>query len=112
MHINGQLTMGENIADMAGMLVAYDAYRTSLKGQEPQILDGFTGDQRFFLAYAQAWRTKEREDAVRAQLASDPHSPPAFRIIGPLRNVDAWYAAFKITDGTFYLKPAVRTRIW
>jgi putative endopeptidase len=112
MHINGQLTMGENIADMAGVLVAYDAYRTSLKGQEPKVLDGFTGVQRFFLAYAQSWRGKQREDAVRSRLASDPHSPPRFRIIGPLRNVDAWYDAFRITDGTFFLKPEERTRIW
>jgi putative endopeptidase len=112
MHINGQLTMGENIADMAGVLVAYDAYRRSLKGAEPKIIDGFTGDQRFFLAYGQAWRAKQRDDAVRAQLSSDPHSPAAFRIIGPLRNADAWYAAFKITDGKYFLKPEERTRIW
>jgi len=112
MHINGQLTMGENIADMAGVLIAYDAYRTSLKGQEPKVLDGFTADQRFFLGYAQGWRGKGRDDFVRAQLASDPHSPPTFRIIGPLRNVDAWYSAFRITDGKFFLKPEERTRIW
>jgi putative endopeptidase len=112
MHINGQLTMGENIADMAGVLVAYDAYRRSLKGAEPKIIDGFTGDQRFFLAYGQAWRAKQRDDAVRAQLSSDPHSPAAFRIIGPLRNADAWYAAFNITDGKYFLKPEERTRIW
>ena len=112
MKVNGQLTMGENIADMAGVLVAYDAYRKSLNGQEPKVLDGFTADQRFFLAYAQGWRDKQRDDAVRAQLASNPHSPPTFRIIGPLRNVDAWYSAFRITDGKFFLKPEERTRIW
>jgi putative endopeptidase len=112
MHVNGQLTMGENIADMAGVLVAYDAYRKSLNGQEPKVLDGFTGDQRFFLGYGQAWRAKQRDDAVRAQLASDPHSPPTFRIIGPLRNVDAWYSAFRITDGKYFVKPEQRTRIW
>jgi len=82
LHINGQLTMGENIADMAGVLVAYDAYRASLKGHEPKVLDGFAGDQRFFLGYAQSWRVKQRDDFVRSRLASDPHSPWNFRIIG------------------------------
>jgi putative endopeptidase len=112
MHINGQLTMGENIADMAGVIVAYEAYHASLKGQEPKVIDGFTGDQRFFLAFGQAWRGKQRDDAMRAQMASDPHSPRHFRIIGPLRNVDAWYQAFNITDGKYYLKPDQRARIW
>jgi putative endopeptidase len=112
MHINGQLTMGENIADFAGVLVAYDAYRASLKGAPAPVLDGLSGDQRFFLAYAQSWRGKEREDAMKSQMASDPHSPPRFRIIGPLRNVDAWYKAFDITGGKYYLKPEDRTRIW
>ena len=112
MHINGQLTMGENIADFAGVLVAYDAYRASLKGAEAPVLDGLTGDQRFFLAYGQAWRGKQREDAMKSQMASDPHSPRQFRIIGPLRNVDAWYKAFDITGGKYYLKAENRTRIW
>jgi putative endopeptidase len=112
MHINGELTMGENIADFAGILVAHDAYRASLKGAAAPVLDGFTGDQRFYLAYGQAWRAKQRPDAQRAQMASDPHSPARFRIIGPLRNDDGWYAAFKITGGTYYLKPEDRTHIW
>jgi putative endopeptidase len=112
MHINGELTMGENIADFAGVLVAHDAYRASLKGAAAPVLDGFSGDQRFYLAFGQAWRAKQRQDAQRAQMASDPHSPARFRIIGPLRNDDGWYDAFKITGGSYYLKPGDRTRIW
>jgi len=112
MHVNGQLTMGENIADMAGVIVAYDAYRESLHGATAKVLDGFTGSQRFFLAYAQAWRAKQRDDAIRQQIASNPHSPAHFRVIGPLRNVDAWYAAFNVEGGKYYLAPADRVRIW
>jgi putative endopeptidase len=112
MHVNGQLTMGENIADMAGVLVAFDAYHASLHGATAPILDGFTGDQRFFLAFGQAWRGKQRDEAMRNQMASDPHTPRKFRVIGPLRNVDAWYTAFGVTDGKYYLKPNERTRIW
>jgi putative endopeptidase len=112
MHVNGQLTMGENIADMAGVIVAYDAYRESLHGETPKVLDGFTGAQRFFLAYAQAWRAKQRDDAVRAQIASNPHSPAHFRVVGPLRNIDPWYAAFNVEGGKYYLPPADRVRIW
>ena len=112
MHINGQLTMGENIADMAGVLVALDAYHASLKGKAAPVLDGLSGDQRFFLAYAQGWRTKQRDDALRNQLASNPHSPAKFRVIGPLRNVDAWYTSFDVSAGKYFLKPEERTRIW
>jgi putative endopeptidase len=112
MHINGQLTMGENIADFAGLLVAHDAYRASLKGAQPPALDGFTGDQRFYLAFGQAWRDKPRADALRSQMTADPHSPARFRIIGPVRNDDDWYKAFAITSGKYYLKPEDRIRIW
>ena len=112
MHVNGALTMGENIADLAGVLVALDAYHASLKGQPAPRIDGLTGDQRFFLAYAQEWRSKERDDVLRRQMASDPHTPDKFRVIGPLRNVDAWYDAFDVTRGAYYLAPADRVRIW
>jgi len=112
MFINGKLTMGENIADMAGVLIALDAYHASLKGKPAPVIDGLTGDQRFFLSYAQTWRSKDREDALRSQMASDPHSPDKFRIIGPLRNIDAWYDAFNITSGKYYLPPEKRVRIW
>src|SRR5262249_47281326 len=105
MHINGQLTMGENIADFAGLLIAHDAYRASLKGAPAPTLDGFSADQRFYLAFAQGWRAKQRPDAQRSQMASDPHSPARFRIIGPVRNDDDWYKAFTITAGRYFLKP-------
>lgn len=111
--INPDLTMGENIADLAGLEVAYDAYHRSLGGKEAPVIDGLTGDQRFFLAFAQAWRDKARDDAIRQQVASDEHSPARWRIIGPLRNVDGWYKAFGVTaDAKYYLKPEDRTRIW
>lgn len=111
--INPDLTMGENIADLAGLEVAYDAYHRSLGGKEAPVIDGLTGDQRFFLAFAQAWRDKAREDSIKQQVASDPHSPARWRIIGPVRNVDAWYKAFGVEAGArYYLKPEARTKIW
>ena len=97
----------------AGLEVAYDAYHRSLGGKEAPVIDGLTGDQRFFLAFAQAWRDKARDDAIKQQVASDPHSPSRWRIIGPLRNVDAWYKAFNVpANAKYYLKPEARTRIW
>jgi putative endopeptidase len=111
--INGELTMGENIGDMSGLEVAYLAYKKSLNGKDAPVIDGLTGDQRFFLAFAQAWRGEQREDAIKTQVASDPHSPRRYRIIGPLRNLDAWYAAFDIKPGSkFYIPPEKRVRIW
>jgi putative endopeptidase len=111
--VNPKLTMGENIADFAGIQVALDAYHRSLNGKPAPVIDGLTGDQRFFLAYAQVWREKQREDAVRSQVTSDPHSPGRFRVWGPLRNVDAWYQAFGITpDNAMYIPPEKRARIW
>jgi putative endopeptidase len=111
-HVNGELTMGENIADLAGVLIALDAYHASLGGKKAPVIDGLTGEQRFFLGFAQAWRSKQRDDAMKAQMAADPHTPDKYRIIGPLRNVDAWYDAFDVTSGKYYLKPGERTRIW
>lgn len=111
--INPDLTMGENIADLAGLEVAHDAYHRSLGGKPAPVIDGLTGDQRFFLAFAQAWRDKAREDSIKQQVASDPHSPARWRIIGPVRNVDAWYSAFGVgADAKYYLKPEDRTKIW
>jgi putative endopeptidase len=111
--INGDLTMGENIGDMSGLEVAYTAYQMSLNGKPAPVIDGLTGDQRFFLAFAQAWRGKQRDDAIKTQVASDPHSPRRYRVIGPLRNLDAWYAAFGIgPDSKFYIAPEQRVRIW
>jgi putative endopeptidase len=111
-HINGDLTMGENIADLGGINVALEAYHRSLNGPAP-VIDGFNGDQRVLLGWAQAWRGKAREDYIRKQVISDPHSPRAFRVIGPTRNVDAWYAAFGVKPGdSYYLPPDQRVRIW
>jgi putative endopeptidase len=111
--VNGQLTMGENIGDLGGLEMAYAAYKLSLGGKEAPVIDTFTGDQRFFLAFAQAWRGKIRDDAVRAQMLTDPHSPAAARGQLPLRNIDAWYEAFGVKEGDkLYLKPEDRVKIW
>jgi len=112
LHVNGNLTLGENIADLAGLAAAYDAYRASLNGQEAPVIDGFTGDQRFFIAYAQAWATKFREAALRQRIATDGHAPGNFRALS-VRNLDAWYAAFDVKEGDKqYLPPEQRVRIW
>jgi putative endopeptidase len=112
-HINGRLTLGENIADLGGLLVAIDAYHASLDGKPAPVIDGLTGDQRLFLGYAQSWRGKARDDALRAQMASDPHSPRKFRVIGPTRNVDSWYQSFDVTtNDKYFLKPEDRVRVW
>ena len=111
--VNGDLTMGENIADLGGLLLALDAYHASLKGREAPVIDGLTGDQRVFLGWAQAWRTKQRDDALRQQLASDPHSPPFYRVNGVVRNIDAWYSAFGVKPGdALYVPPEQRVKIW
>jgi putative endopeptidase len=113
MKINGKLTLGENIADLGGLLVTMDAYHASLGGKPAPVIDGLTGDQRLLLAFAQAWRGKARDDALKAQIASDPHSPRKWRVIGPTRNIDVWYSAFDVkpTD-KYFLKPEDRVRVW
>ena len=111
--INGDFTMGENIGDMSGLQVAHAAYVMSLAGKPAPVIDGLTGDQRFFLSFAQAWRGNQRDDAIKTQVASDPHSPRRFRVIGPLRNLDAWYEAFGIgPDSKYYVPAEKRVRIW
>jgi len=111
--VNGALTMGENIGDLGGILIALDAYHLSLGGRPAPVIDGLTGDQRFFLGFAQIWRSKYRDDTLRQQVVSDPHSPAMFRVIGTLRNVDAWYEAFGVKEGDkWYIKPEDRVRIW
>ncbi|HEX8151876.1 MAG TPA: M13-type metalloendopeptidase, partial [Thermoanaerobaculia bacterium] len=111
--IVGRQTMGENIGDLGGILMALDAYRISLNGQPAPVLDGFTGDQRVFLGWAQVWRTMMRDDALRQYLMTDSHSPGAVRAFAPLRNVDAWYEAFGVKEGDAnYVKPEDRVRIW
>jgi putative endopeptidase len=112
-HVNGSLTMGENIADLGGVTLALDAYRASLKGQPAPVLEGWTGDQRVFLGWAQAWRGKAKDDFIRRQVVSDPHSPRKYRVNGIVRNVDAWYDAFQVSPAdSLYLAPKERVRIW
>ncbi len=110
--VQGALTLGENIADLAGLTVAYEAYRKSLNGKPAPVLDGLTGDQRFYLGWAQVWRTKYREPVLRQQLLSDPHSPGRERV-ATVRNLDPWYDAYKPKPGEgLYLAPADRVRVW
>jgi len=112
MHVNGKLTMGENVADLAGLTVAHDAYITSLNGAPPPVIDGMTADQRFYLGWAQVWRCNTREQALRQQLLTDPHSPCPVRS-DVVRNMDPWYSAFGVKPGQkLYLAPADRVRIW
>ena len=111
-HLNGRLTLGENSADLAGLAAAYDAYHVSLGGKPAPVIDGYTGDQRFFLGWAQVWRRSYREANLRQRLLTDPHSPSQQRA-WIVRNMDSWYAAFapKPTQ-KLYLTPDQRVRIW
>lgn len=112
-NVNGDLTMGENIADLGGLLLALDAYHMSLNGQPAPVLNGLTGDQRVFLGWAQVWRQNIRDEALRQQVTVDPHSPAQYRAAVPVRNIDAWYAAFGVKPGDEqYLAPEARARIW
>jgi putative endopeptidase len=111
--VNGRFTLGENIGDLAGINVAYRAYHMALNGKEAPVIDGLTGDQRFFLAFGQIWRATSREDNYRQRLKTDPHSPMEARANGVVRNVDAWYEAFHVTpDDDLYLPPEQRVKIW
>jgi putative endopeptidase len=111
--VNGNLTMGENIGDNSGIAIAYKAYHIALDGKDAPLLDGFTGDQRFFLSYGQIWREKQRDGAMRAQVLSNPHSPAQFRADGTTRNQDAWYTAFDVKPGDkYYLAPDQRVHMW
>jgi len=110
--INGRLSLGENIADVAGLAAAYDAYRISRGGKPAPVIDGLTGDQQFFLSYAQSWRSKTREEALRQQLLGDGHSPGKYRAY-TVRNLDAWYDAFGVEPGqALFLAPDARVRVW
>jgi len=111
--VNGALTMGENIGDLGGLSMAYTAYQLSLNGKKAPVIDGLTGDQRFFMAYTQVWKTKYRDEALVNLIKSDPHSPAMYRANGPLRNFDPWYTAFNVKPGDkMYLPPEQRVRIW
>ncbi len=110
--VNGELTLGENIADLAGITIAYDAYKMSLGGKAAPMVGGYTGDQRFFLGFGQIWQTKYRDQNLLQRLTSDPHTPGHFRPY-VVRNIDAWYTAFGVKPGEkLYLKPEDRARIW
>jgi putative endopeptidase len=113
MHINGRVAMGENIGDLGGILLGLEAYRNSLGGKPAPVIDGYTGEQRLFMGWAQVWRTLFRDDALRQQIINGPHSPGQIRAFAPLRNVDAWYEAFNVKPGDKnYVAPADRVRIW
>ncbi len=111
--VNPGLTMGENIGDIGGLAMAYHAYKIALNGEEAPVLDGLSGDQRFFLSWAQVWKRVVRDEALKNQIASDPHSPAKFRVNGVVRNMDPWYEAFGVEeDQALYLPPNKRVEIW
>jgi putative endopeptidase len=112
-HVNGALTIGENIGDLGGLTIGYKAYTIALEGTEPPVLDGLTGPQRFFFGWAQVWRTKARDAEVMRRLATDPHSPAEFRCNGVIRNLTEFYDAFGVKQGDkLWLPPEKRVRIW
>ena len=112
LHVNGKLTLGENGADLAGLAAAYDAYRASLNGKELPTIGGFTGDQRFFIAYGQSRLFKGRQNYVRQIAVSNAHAPDNFRVL-TVRNLDAWYKAFGVRPtAALYLPPDKRVRLW
>ena len=112
LHLNGKQELGENIADVAGLTAAYEAYQKSLGGKPAPVIDGLTGDQRFFLAFAQGWRTKMRDKALRARVATDVHAPAMWRV-QTVRNLDPWYSAFNVQPGQkLFLAPNARVHVW
>ncbi len=113
MHVNGKLTLGENIGDLGGLNAAYEAFKMTPQGKSDKKIDGFTPDQRFFLAWAQVWRVNMLADTKAQQVITDPHAPAEYRTVGPLVNMDAWYKAFNIQPGDkLYRKPEDRIKIW
>ncbi len=111
--VNGQLTLGENIADFAGLTVSYDAYQRSLKGKSKVNIDGFTPEQRFFIGFAQVWKNNSRPEYLRQQVMTDPHSPGRFRVLGPLSNMPEFYSAFGVKSGDkMYIDEKSRAKIW
>jgi len=112
-HVNGRLTQGENTADFGGVAIAYDAFKMTKEGQDTTRIDGLTPDQRFFLSFAQTWRKKLKEEALRKQVNTDPHSPGNYRVMGPLMNFTPFYSAFGISEGDKMYKPdSARIKIW
>lgn len=113
LHVNGKLTLGENIGDLSGLSIAYKAYKASLNGKEAPVIDGLTGDQRFFMGWAQVWRGKRVEKSLRNLVATDPHSPGNFRALGILSNMPEFYKAFDVKEGdAMYIAPEKRVKIW
>ncbi len=113
MAINGELTLGENIGDLAGLIMAHRAYHISLGGNAAPVIDGFSGDARFFIGYASSWRSQSRDERLRAQLLSGPHAPAKYRVLGVLPNVPAFYRTFGLKPGDdMYLPPEQRVTIW
>ena len=112
-HVNGALTLGENIADIAGIEIAYKAYRASLGGGEPPVIDGMTADQRFYVGFAQSWLGKSRDESTIAQVKSDPHSPVKYRVNGVVVHMPSFYTAFSVKPGDkMYLPPESRVTLW
>ena len=110
--VKGEQTLAENIADVAGLSASYDAYRASLGGKPAPVVDGYSGDQQFFLAFAQSWRNKTREAALRQQVLTDGHAPAQYRAL-TVRNLDAWYGAYDVKPGeALYLAPKDRVKVW
>jgi putative endopeptidase len=113
LHVNGEFTLGENIGDLGGLSIALKAYKMSLNGEEAPIIDGYTGEQRVFLGWAQVWRRKYRDEELRRRIATDPHSPAEFRVNGIVRNVPEFYEAFGVTEeDALYLPEEERVKIW
>jgi putative endopeptidase len=112
-HLNGELTQGENIADLGGMLIAYDAFKRTKEGQSDKLIDGLTPDQRFFLSYAKVWQIKNTDESIRQNVLTDPHSPPQYRVNGPLSNMPAFYKAFNVKPGDQLYRPdSMHVQIW
>ena len=113
LHVNGELTLGENIADLTGLVISHQAYLLSLKGKDAPTIDGLTGDQRFYMGWAQAWMAKERDESLRQQVLTNPHSPEMYRANGPIRNIPEFYATFGVKEGDkMFLPPDRRVKIW
>ncbi|WDF56888.1 M13 family metallopeptidase [Mucilaginibacter sp. KACC 22063] len=113
MHVNGRLTLGENLADLGGLNIAYEAFKKTKEGQSGAKIDGFTPDQRFFLSWAQVWRSLQRPESAASRILTDPHSPEQYRTNAPLTNIDAWYQAFDVKPGDkMYKKPEDRIKVW
>ena len=111
--VDGRLTLGENIADVFGLSLAFSAYKASLQGKDAPVLDGYTGEQRLFMGWAQMRKSITREEFLRGLLRTDPHSPSVLRVNGVVRNIDAWYQAFEVTEeNDLYLPPSERADIW